>query len=163
MTPTAPTAPPPVDRLAPKFEEREFEIFLEREFFWHHYDCRAYEEANRVWKDFLVGTKPLFPHRVVKKSLEHRLMKIGPTVVEDSAFVATSDGAFKDIMLYGMEGSLMLLYIVVFACLDMTLEMPTFAGMIVVMIDAAIVKFVKSTYKKVLTALDMCDVPSLIR
>jgi hypothetical protein len=76
-------------------------------------------------KDVLVGAKSLFPYRVV---------------------------AFKDIMLYGMEGLLTLLYITVFVCLDMTPTMPMVAD-----------RCCNRQIHRVAVQEGVCDVRSLIR
>ena len=164
-----------------------FQIFLEPEFF---YQTKRYSDAiqrhvvpkkgqvfdadapsvhelmdslNGIWRKFLVSPEFAYRKLIMPMSLAHRFFGLPPPVGDDSVFVAQTSGSYKDSMLYGIEGSLMAFYLLLFACLEMVTNSPAIGGLVVYIIDALVVKLFKVRCKRALMNKDLCSHKSLIR
>ena len=164
-----------------------FQIFLEPEFF---YQTKRYSDAieghlvpkkgqvfdadapsvvelmdslNAVWRRFLVSPEFAYRKLIMPMSLAHRFFGLPPPVGDDSVFVAQTSGSYKDSMLYGIEGSLMAFYLLLFSCLEMVTNSPAIGGLVVYIIDVLVVKLFKVRCKRALIKKDLCSHKSLIR
>jgi hypothetical protein len=145
------------------FPSSEFEICLERDFFHRVTNLREYAKMNAAWKEFLADPRCIYKHIVMKMTLAHRLFGIIPAVKDDSVFVETENGSFRACMMYGMASSLVIFYLVVFACIDMSSKSPTAAAVIVWVIDTIIAKVFRFRAQKVLEDSRMGRNRSLVR
>ena len=178
---------PVVQPLSREHTTNIFEVFIDPEFF---YQTQRYSDAierqllprkgqvfdadapsveelndslNGLWKRMLVDSKCIFHKLILPMSIGHKLFGIPPPVGEESLFVVQTSGSYKDSMLYGIEGSLMVFYLLLFSCLEMVTNSPAIGGLIVYIVDAIVVKVFKIRSKHALKTKGLCSHKSIIR
>ena len=102
----------------------------------------TYDSTNLFLKKFFSQTG--CEHRYIFQGYSYiQIVDIGPVVEEDSIFTTAPNFMIKDTMMYGIQGSLMVFYMLLFSALDTATERPCIAGFVVFVVDI----FVKILFK----------------
>jgi hypothetical protein len=96
---------------------------------------------NLAWRQFFSPGQSIYEFVVRKPSLSQRLLGVAPMMGESTVLVEQHLTAFKRCGLYGIESTLMILYLAIFVCFEMLTERPTVAGFIVFVFDQIVQKY----------------------
>ena len=160
-------------------DAKTFEIYLTTEF---------YHVLNEMYNSIKMGLKRekivkasyetyetinSFLSKFIEKNCVHKytisawtrvqMIDMGPDIVDDSVFTKAPDEQFKYSMMYGMQGFLMIFYLVFFVCIDTTLYSPEIGAFIIFIVDIIIYYIFKFRTRYSLSSKGILDHRFLIR
>lgn len=120
------------------------------------------DETNVAWCQILDQEETEFQYLIEVMSMAQSIFKIGPSAMFASVFTIQKDSSFKESMLYGVEGSLIIFYLILFVSIEIIFN-ASVAGLIVFLVDALIVKLFKWKRRKYLINHEFSPYKSLVR
>lgn len=161
--------------LVPGLEWNSFNTYLSRDFrqiFYAHYDyvfktyqqkediikkkgqyvgkdpAAAYEELNRYMCRFFNQVKSEHKFFLQIPSVFQTILKLPPQVMEDSVIMKAKEIEFKKHTLNGIQGQMILTYILMFCFFEILTESPSIASFVIIIFDFFIVNVYFQSVKK---------------
>ena len=121
----------------------------------------TYNSMNTFFRQFIEQTDTINKY-FVKEWQFVQMIDLGPEIIDDSIFTKASDQQFKYSMMYGIQGFLMIFYLVLFTSLDVTIYSPEIGAFAVFMIDWIVFYIFKYRSRYKLSAKGLLDSRFLI-
>lgn len=94
-----------------------------------------YNQFNKFFCGFIAREKGGHMYIFHEYSFSQYILDFGPGVCEDSVFTPAPKTIFKEVGLYGMQGSLLLFYFLLFAAVDCETNHPSISAFVVYLVD----------------------------
>lgn len=102
-----------------------------------------YNQMNTFLRKFIIGSQEGLKYTIQPESFMQSFLGYGPNVADISIFTEEEDDKFKQIMMWGIEITLYLFYMVAFICLDVSTNSPCIAAFTVFLFDFLLVRLFK--------------------
>lgn len=168
-----------IDEVDEMMPNKVYEIYLASELYYYNRDqfnllkrtpnnrgsrpdFISYNTVNRFLRDFIEQKGQSFPYVFMEWHIT-QMIDMGPNVVDESIFTKAPDQQFKYAMMYGIQGFLMLFYLVLITIIDITLYNPEIGCFIALFVDWIFYYIFKFRARYSLSSKRMLDKRLLIR